>query len=158
MTLATAAAVVIALPNLARAQVAPPAKPAAGGFTTLQGFVMDSVHNMPLADAKVSIEGTPHFGTTNADGHYTIDSIPPGSHHVIVEHPVLDTLGVQMRTPAYPFAAGESRNLDLAIPTAERLATALCTSAQRMRGPAAMIGFVRDPDTRAPAIGSKVQL
>lgn len=158
LTLATAAAVVIALPNLARAQVAPPGKPAAGGFTTLQGFVTDSVHNMPLADAKVSIEGTPRFGTTNADGHYTIDSIPPGSHHVIVEHPVLDTLGVQMRTPAYPFVAGESRNLDLAIPTAERLATALCTSAQRMRGPAAMIGFVRDPDTRAPAIGSKVQL
>src|SRR5512146_57670 len=158
LLLAAAGAVASVRPNAARAQVAPPAKPAAGAFTTLQGFVMDSVHNVPLADAKVSIEGTPRFGTTNAEGLYKIDSIPPGSHRVIVEHPVLDTLGVQMRTPAYPFGAGESRNLDLAIPTAERLATALCTAAQRMRGPAAMIGFVRDPDTKEPATGSKVQL
>ena len=64
--LATAAVVVIALANVASAQVAPPARPAAGAFTTLQGFVMDSVHNTPLADAKVSIEGTPRSATTNA--------------------------------------------------------------------------------------------
>jgi hypothetical protein len=135
-----------------------PAKPPAGAFTTLQGFVMDSVHGSPLVNAKVTIAGTERSAVTDADGHYRIDSIPPGSHMVVVEHPVLDTLGVQMRTPAYPFGAGESRDLDLAIPSAERIASAFCNSAQRMRGPAAMVGFVRDPDTKEPAIGSKVQL
>ena len=151
------AAVALPLASRVDAQVAP--KPAASGaFTSLQGFVMDSVHAGPLVNAKVTIVGTARSAVTNADGHYTIDSIPPGSHSVVVEHPLLDTLGVQMHTPAYAFGAGESRVLDLAIPTAEQIANAFCNSAQRMRGPAAMVGFVRDPDTKEPAIGSKVQL
>ena len=151
------AAVALPLASRVDAQVAP--KPAASGaFTSLQGFVMDSVHAGPLVNAKVTIVGTARSAVTNADGHYSIDSIPPGSHSVVVEHPLLDTLGVQMHTPAYPFGAGESRVLDLAVPTAEQIANAFCNSAQRMRGPAAMVGFVRDPDTKEPAIGSKVQL
>ena len=151
------AAVALPLASRVDAQVAP--KPAASGaFTSLQGFVMDSVHAGPLVNAKVTIVGTARSAVTNADGHYSIDSIPPGSHSVVVEHPLLDTLGVQMHTPAYAFGAGESRVLDLAIPTAEQIANAFCNSAQRMRGPAAMVGFVRDPDTKEPAIGSKVQL
>ena len=152
-----AAAIALAFAQRAGAQAAPKPAPAAG-FTSLQGYVMDSVHAGPLVKAKVSIAGTTRFAITDADGHYMIDSIPPGAHSVVVEHPLLDTLGVQMRTPAYQFGAGEARDLDLAIPTAEQLATALCNSAQRMRGPAAMVGFVRDPDTKAAAVGSKVQL
>lgn len=131
---------------------------AAGGFATLQGFVMDSVHGAPLVNAKVTIVGTIRSTVTDADGHYRVDSIPPGSHSVLVEHPVLDTIGLLMHTPAYPFGAGDSRSLDMAIPSAERIATAFCNSAMRMRGPAAMVGFVRDPDTKEPAVGSKVQL
>ena len=151
------AAVALPLASRVDAQVAP--KPAAAGaLTSLQGFVMDSVHAGPLVNAKVTIAGTARSAVTDADGHYSIDSIPPGSHSVVVEHPLLDTLGVQMHTPAYAFGAGESRVLDLAIPTAEQIANAFCNSAQRMRGPAAMVGFVRDPDTKEPAIGSKVQL
>ena len=151
------AAVALPLASRVDAQVAP--KPdAAGALTSRQGFVMDSVHAGPLVNAKVTIVGTARSAVTNADGHYSIDSIPPGSHSVVVEHPLLDTLGVQMHTPAYAFGAGESRVLDLAIPTAEQIANAFCNSAQRMRGPAAMVGFVRDPDTKEPAIGSKVQL
>lgn len=150
-------ALTLALAQLASAQVT--SKPAvAGGFTSLQGYVMDSVHASPLVDAKISIAGTTRSAVTDGDGHYKIDSIPPGAHSVVVEHPVLDTLGVQMRTPAYQFGAGEARDLDLAIPTAEQLANAFCNSAQRMRGPAAMVGFVRDPDTKQAAVGSKVQL
>jgi len=48
--------------------------------------------------------------------------------------------------------------LELAVPGGERLASILCTPAQRSRGPAIMLGFVRDPDTNGPALGSKVQL
>jgi carboxypeptidase family protein len=156
------AAGIVAVVTSARvdAQVVPVPKaaPSAGAFTSLQGFVMDSVHGMPLVNAKVTVAGTTRSTMTDADGHYRIDSIPSGSHSVVVEHPLLDTLGVQMRTPAYAFGAGESRSLDLAVPTAEQIANAFCNSAQRMRGPAAMVGFVRDPDTKEPAVGSKVQL
>jgi hypothetical protein len=63
-----------------------------------------------------------------------------------------------MRTPEYPFGANESHELDLDIPSGDRISAAFCTPAQRTRGPAIMVGFVRDPDTKAPAVGSKIQL
>ena len=128
------------------------------GLSVLQGFVMDSVHDTPLANAMITVEGTGRVGKTTDDGRFRIDSIPPGSHRVLVLHPLLDTLGLSMRTPAYQFAAGQQHQLDLAVPGGDHLASLLCTPAQRTRGPAIMLGFVRDPDTNGPAIGSKVQL
>lgn len=140
----------------ARAQATPSASP---GFSALQGFVIDSVHGEPLTNASVIIDGTGRQSITDKNGHYRIDSIPPGKHRVVVLHPLLDTLGLVMRTPEYPFAANESHDLDVPIPSAERLAMALCSSdPARMRGPGAMVGFVRDPDTKAPAAGASVEL
>jgi hypothetical protein len=134
----------------------PPASPAAPGV--LQGYVMDSVHNAPLPNAKVTIEGTTRSGMTTAEGQYRIDSIPPGSHRVVVTHPLLDTLGLTMRTPAYPFGPGEVHTLDLAVPNGDLIAKAYCTPAQRALGPAAMVGFVKDADSNSPAVGAKVEL
>jgi hypothetical protein len=141
-----------------RAQTPVPAPAAASGLSAVQGVVMDSVHNSPLANANVIVEGVSRSAMTNADGHYRIDSIPPGQHRIMVLHPVLDTLGIQMRTPAYPFVAGQAHNLDLTIPGGERLASALCNATWRTRGPAVLVGFVRDPDSNGPALGAKVSL
>lgn len=153
--LAAAVVCCLILPTrVARAQTAP----AASGFSSLQGFVIDSIHSGPLAKAVVLVEGTDRSAVTDAGGHYKLDSIPPGKHRVALLNPLLDTLGIQIRTPELTFTAGESRDLDLPIPSAQRIASVLCTPAQRNRGPAVMIGFVRDPDTKAPAIGSKVSL
>lgn len=128
------------------------------GISVLQGFVMDSIHGTPLADAKVAIEGTNRFGMTTAEGRYRVDSIPPGPHRVVVTHPMLDTAGLQMRTPEYPFAAGKAHELDLAVPTGDRLVASMCNPAQRNLGPAAMIGFVKDADSNKPAVGAKVEV
>ncbi|HEX8946549.1 MAG TPA: carboxypeptidase regulatory-like domain-containing protein [Gemmatimonadaceae bacterium] len=141
------------------AQKPVPATPTAvGGFSAVQGLVMDSVHNGPLANADVIVEGVSRNAMTDADGHFRIDSIPPGQHRIMVLHPVLDTLGIQMRTPAYTFVAGQTHDLDLTIPGGERLAAALCNPVWRNRGPAVLVGFVRDPDTNGPALGAKVSL
>jgi hypothetical protein len=148
-------ATVLATPAAASAQASPPAS---SSFAKIQGFVIDSVHNGPLAKALVLIEGVGRRTITDADGRFEIDSIPPGDHRLQVLSPVLDTLGLTMRTPAYPFTAGKTQELDLSIPSPQRIANVLCNAAQRTLGPAAMIGFVRDPDTKEPAIGSKVQL
>lgn len=157
---ATVLAIALVAPRqAARAQTGASSPAASPGFSALQGFVIDSIHGEPLTSASVMIEGTGRQGITDKNGHYRIDSIPPGKHRVVVLHPLLDTLGLVMRTPEYAFGANESHDLDVPIPTAERLATALCSSdPMRMRGPGAMVGFVRDPDTKAPAIGAKVEL
>jgi hypothetical protein len=49
-------------------------------------------------------------------------------------------------------------NFDPVVPSGDRVAAALCSPAQRQRGPAVMVGFVRDPDTNGPAKGAKVSL
>jgi hypothetical protein len=127
-------------------------------LSALQGFVLDSIHEGGLANAVVIVEGTGRSGITQADGRFRVDSIPMGKHRIMVMHPLLDTLGIIMRTPdAYDFTA-LTHTIDLSLPSGQRLASIFCTPAQRTRGPALMIGFVRDPDTNGPAVGSKVSL
>jgi hypothetical protein len=148
--LAAFVALFVAMPlSAARAQA---------GFSGLKGMVIDSIHNAPLAHATVMIDGTSRSAVTDQDGRYLIDSIPAGKHRVVVMHPLLDTLGISMRTPDYMFAAGTTHELDVPVPGPEYVAARLCTRVQRERGPAVLIGFVRDPDTSAPAIGANVEL
>ncbi|HEX3865491.1 MAG TPA: carboxypeptidase regulatory-like domain-containing protein, partial [Gemmatimonadaceae bacterium] len=140
-----------------RAQTTLPKPPA--GFMTLIGSVMDSIHGGPLVNATVSIEGTGRSSKTNADGEFRVDSIPPGSHRIVVSHPLLDTLGRPLITHAYPFTGGEAHTIDLFTPTGDQVAAALCPPAWRDKfGPAVMVGFVHDPDTNGPAIGAQVEV
>lgn len=154
---AVIALVVVISPRQIMAQGTPPAAP---GFGALQGFVVDSIHSQPLVKARVTIVGTDRSTLTDENGHYRIDSIPPGNHAVLLQHPILDTLGLNpWQTRAFPFVANEAHDLDVPIPGSDRIASAVCSAdPMRMRGPGAMVGFVRDPDTRAPAIGSSVEL
>ena len=148
----------VAAPVLARAQTKATA-PAGNGFAALTGFVNDSIHNGPLVDALVVVEGTGRSGLTKMDGQFRIDSIPPGPHRISITHPLLDTLGVPMRTAEYKFVAGTTHELEFAVPSGERLAAALCSAAWRERfGPAIVMGFVRDPDNNGPATGAKVEV
>lgn len=155
MRAAAVACLMLAVSTLG-AQNTPPAS--AGGLAKLQGFVMDSIHDVPLAKAVVIVEGTGRSAITTDGGTFQIDSIPPGPHRVMLVHPILDSLGGPLSNGPYPFEAGKEHSLDLSIPSGERLAAALCTPAQRVRGPAIMLGYVRDPDTQGPALGAKVQL
>jgi Carboxypeptidase regulatory-like domain len=135
-----------------------PASAQTPAFGKIQGFIIDSVHNGPLAKAVVLVEGASRQTMTDVDGHYAIDSVPPGEHRIQVLSAVLDTLGFSMRTPPHTFAAGRTDDVDLSIPSPQRIANIICSAAQRNLGPAAMVGFVRDPETKEPAIGAKVQL
>ena len=131
----------------------------ASGFAMLRGSVADSIHHAPLSGAVVVVEGTDRTGLTKDDGTFRVDSIPPGSRRISIMHPLLDTIGIPMRSGAISFAAGATQDIDFAVPSGERLAALLCTAAWRERfGPAVVMGFVRDPDTNGPAIGAKVEV
>ena len=49
---------------------------------TVQGRVVDAETGEPLAGAHVFLNGTTHGTTTDADGHYRLDRLPPGSHEI----------------------------------------------------------------------------
>lgn len=139
--------------------VAAQATPAPAGFASLHGSVADSIHDAPLVGAVVHVEGLERTGLTKSDGTFRIDSIPPGSRRITIMHPLLDTIGVPMRSGAIGFEAGQTQQLEFAVPSGDRFAALLCSAAWRERfGPAIVMGFVRDPDTNGPAIGAKVEV
>jgi hypothetical protein len=140
-----------------------PAKPAAAApvpevpkFGFLQGVAIDSVHEEPLVGALIQVEGTGRIGPTDSLGRFLIDSIPPGNYRLVVDHPLLDTLGIALVTPAMTFAIGEVTRTSIAVPSTEFLTGLFCAPARRTLGPGALVGRVREPDTEEPAVGARV--
>src|SRR3954471_3735602 len=70
-------------------------------FGVVQGFVYDSVHDAPLGDALVMIDGLVNAARSNREGRYRIDSVPVGSRRLIVSHPLLDTIGMVLTSPTF---------------------------------------------------------
>ncbi len=131
---------------------------ASGTFATVHGVVVDSVHGGELVGALVRVDTTHREATTDANGVFSIDSIPPGVHRLVVIHPLLDTLGISLVTGQQLYAAGETKEVTLSVPSSEHLVSLFCPAARRAMGPAALVGFVRDPDSDSSAKGAKVSL
>lgn len=142
------------------AQVSPPptqgADSAKTAWATLLGTVYDSVHNAKLTGATVFVVGSSRVGNTNEAGTYLIDSVPPGTYRIHVQHELLDSLGLTMITDSIKVAAGERRVVELAVPSSETLVTLSCNPATRRLGPSAIIGRLLDADTNDPVQGARV--
>jgi hypothetical protein len=128
---------------------------AAVAFGTIRGSVFDSIHAAPLAGALVMVDGMANSGRSNANGEYRIDSVPVGSRRLIVSHPLLDTIGFVVASPEFTVEPTGTTTIDLATPAAARIIAAICRDA---RGPAAIMGQVRDASSDDPAAGARVQL
>lgn len=130
-----------------------------GAMASVAGSVIDSIHGgVPLPGAVVRISDTNRQGTTDANGQFKIDSIPPGEHSLSLVHALLDTLGVAINTRAVPLQAGQTLAVELAIPSAQTVLEMSCPAAWRRRGPSALVGKVLDADTDTPLVGAKVSL
>ena len=131
-----------------------------GAMASVAGSVVDSIHGaVPLAGAVIRINETNRQGTTDANGQFKIDSIPPGEHSLSLIHPLLDTLGIAINTRAVPFQAGQTLAVELAVPSAQTVLQMSCSAAVlRARGPSALVGKVLDADTDTPLVGANVSL
>jgi hypothetical protein len=129
------------------------------GVAAITGSVTDSIHGgVPLQGATIKVGDTNRQATTDANGHFQIDSIPVGQHSLALLHPLLDTLGIQITTRAVPFQAGQTLAVELAVPSAEGVLQRSCPAAWRARGPSALVGKVLDADNDKPLAGAKVTL
>lgn len=122
----------------------------------LQGVALDSLHAGPLVHALISVEGTARMAFTDSLGRFVVDSIPPGSYRVYVEHPMLDTLGITLVTPPMSITANMVTQTVIAVPSGEYLVTLFCPAARRALGPGALVGRVREPDSDSAAVGARV--
>ena len=131
----------------------PPAEPTTA---FLQGIAVDSLHGEPLAGALIHVEGTSRLGQTDSIGRFLIDSIPPGTYRILVDHPLVDTLGISLVTPAMLFGANMITRTVIAVPTGDVLTGFFCPAARRTLGPGALVGRVREPDSDVAAEGARV--
>jgi len=133
-----------------------PAPAASSKYGYLQGVAYDSVHGEPLVGALVQVEGTSRMGATDSLGRFLVDSIVPGSYRLLVEHALIDTLGISLVTPPMAFAENSITRAVIAVPGSAFLTGTFCPGARRALGPGALVGRVREPDTDVPAEGARV--
>jgi hypothetical protein len=115
---------------------------------SVHGVATDSVRGDVLVNAFVELLPTTRQAMTDSRGEFKFDSVPPNdAYRLRVMHARIDTLGIMLTTPPFALRPSESKRVDLGIPSPARLVTLLCSAAQLNRGPSALVGFVRDPDT-----------
>jgi hypothetical protein len=112
----------------------------------------------PLGGARVRIDSSALVSLADSSGRFHIEGIPPGQHYVRVEHPVIDTMGIVLRSETESFASGETKAMSISTPSPETLVSLVCSPAWRARGPALLMGRVWEADTDKPAVGAKVSL
>lgn len=147
MKLLWSVCLLVALP--AFAQTTP-----ARGHGLLHGIIVDSLRGGLLSGASLTIEGTSAFGVTDSLGRFSIDSVPPGEHVVELFHPILDTLGIRVRTSPLTFAANTAQELVWGVPSAVTLARAKCGASSG----AMLLGMVIAADSDVALAGADVRL
>jgi hypothetical protein len=157
LAVALAVALLISLaPVVARAQYT--LAPVPKDLASLIGAVDDSIRGGRLIGAHVTVIGTNRQGTTDANGVFQIDSIPPGAHEISVTHPLLDTLGVQVVSAPFTLPAGTRQEVTARTPTFEEVRAKACAHVAATGGPAILVGRVVQADNQDPAIGATVSL
>lgn len=84
-----------------------------------------------LRGASVGLLGPSKMTFTDSLGRFRIDSIPPGEYQVALFDPLLDTLALGVLSPLTRFAAGDTVDLVLAVPSQLAIVTAKCGPAAR---------------------------
>ena len=85
----------------------------AQGTATLRGTVADSLSGQPIAGVSVGLEGQPGGTATDALGNFRLGGIAAGAYTLRV-----GALGYRSQQLPLTLAAGETRRLDVALPTA----------------------------------------
>ena len=128
----------------------------------LEGMVHDSVNARPLAGARVAARsadaGSNGAGaaTTDSSGRYHIDTLPAGRYLVGFESALLDSLEITLTPRTITVAPGSVATVDLALPSAAKLRSAVCSGATLPAQTGVLYGHVVDAATEAPLAGATV--
>lgn len=103
----------------------------------VRGIVYDSLHNTPLAGAFVVLTPGGLSATSDERGRFVFDSVAPGSYRLIMQHDVLDSIGMSGAASLAAITTGRD-TVRVAVPSFATLWDASCHSAP----PRADSGFV----------------
>ena len=141
-----------------------PARAQSESSGRIEGSVYDSVHAHPLAGARVVAAGTAtqsevrRDATTDSTGRYHLDSLPPGRYAVGFESPLLDSLEVGLSPREANVTARQIAPLDLALPPAAKLRSAVCLGATLPAETGVILGHVVNAETESPLAGVTIAM
>lgn len=122
----------------------------------VRGVVFDSLRGRPLANAFVTVTGAQKSITTDNRGHFTFESLGPGRHTFIAQHPLLDSIGLSGLTARVTVDRVE-REIRLATPSFGTMWAAACQG-RPPKDSGIVFGTVRDAVRGTPAAGATVEL
>jgi hypothetical protein len=135
-----------------------------GPLGRIEGVVYDSVHARPLGSAHVVAVGTGtqsevrRDATSDSVGHFHIDSLPPGHYIVGFESALLDSLEVTLSPREANLTAAQVATIDLALPSAPKLRSAVCLGAALPPQSGVIFGHVVSAETESPVAGVVVAM
>jgi hypothetical protein len=128
----------------------------------IEGTITDSIHAAPPANANllaVRIEPEPSVSsgvTTDARGHYRIDSLVAGRYMVDFASPLLDSLEITLPPREVSVVEGRATQVDFALPSGHTLRLAACPGLTLAKETGAVVGRLVDADTDRPLVEAKV--
>lgn len=113
---------------------------------TLRGVAWDSLRSIPLAGAIITLEGTRRIAISDKTGGFSFDSVAAGSHALVMEHDLLDSLDlVSVRREAT--VPTDGREVFLAVPAFATIWRAACGEAALPVSNGLLFGRVRNAQT-----------
>lgn len=126
------------------------------GRGSLVGVAFDSTQNAPLSHATVTLLGTNHRTTTDEEGRYSMQYLPPGDFFVTISHPRVGMLRLGSALRPVQIREDAEVTVDLVIPSSRRLAPTLCPGQERGEG--VVVGLVIDALTGDPLRNATVRM
>jgi len=128
----------------------------AGAQGSIAGTVYDSLSTRaPLANATVVLVERSRYATTDARGHFQIDSVPDGRYTLGFMHPVLDSLDLTAPVVSVDVTGGLRTVVTLSTPGPAVAYAHMCPGLYE-RDIGVVIGRVRDVDDQAPLADATV--
>jgi hypothetical protein len=123
---------------------------------SLVGTVHDSIQGAAAGGITVFLAGTMYSATTDGDGRYRFDSLPPGRYTISFDEPTLDSLGIAAPYASVDLRAGTMTTADLAVPSVPVLLAVLCPNVAADREHGLVAGVVRDAASAKPLLNAEV--
>jgi hypothetical protein len=125
---------------------------------SLTGTVYDSIQGGAAGGVTVYLAGTIHSDSTDVNGRYRFDSLPPGRYTIAFDVPTLDSLGIAAPYASVELHAGTLTTANLAVPSVPVVLAALCPGAGTSGERGLVAGVVRDAASAKPLVNAEVVL
>jgi hypothetical protein len=127
------------------------------GHGVIQGFVLDSMSNAPMADALVFLSGTPFSAISSEIGRFQMRNVPAGRYELGFTHPLLEELRVFMPLDSVTVSDSVPLRRLFAAPSIHTILRAVCPGEEEAQTTGLVYGVLRSETTGEPLAGIEVR-